>query len=174
MVHTHHAVAIGTDEACGADAARASVAAPQLVSRPRHNFRWRRGGIQQQSETDHQKSVWLSNVRSDRNCVVSSTWQLTRARIRPQILVRRPLFSGRLPCGRFSALTLRSVCVWRDAAAEAKLQNQPLNFIPELRPRHLASPIWPAFPKRNQPTSIAKSPPTAQPSIPKRTTISSI
>src|SRR6266404_9699093 len=89
MVHTHHAVAIGTDEACGADAARASVAAPQLVSRPRHNCRWRRGGIQQQSETDHQKSVWLSNVRSDRNCVVSSTWQLTRARIRPQILVRR-------------------------------------------------------------------------------------
>ncbi len=64
VVYARDAIADRADEESGPHAAETSAADPQLVPRQRHDFGRRRRGFQQQSETDHQKSVRLSHLRS--------------------------------------------------------------------------------------------------------------
>ena len=64
---------------------------PQLVPGQRDRFRRVRRGSEQQSETDDQKSLWFSHLRSHRNRPISHTWQPSRAKVHPRILLTRHL-----------------------------------------------------------------------------------
>ena len=80
------------DEEDRSQLAGASGLDPQLVPRSGHHFGRHGRGAEQQSETDYEKSVWLSHLRSHRNRVISHTWRPPRARIHPRILLRRQFF----------------------------------------------------------------------------------
>ena len=58
-----HAEPDRTDEESRFEPAGASRPDPQLVPCPRHHFGGRGRGVEQQSETDYQKSVWFSYLR---------------------------------------------------------------------------------------------------------------
>ena len=65
------------------------------------------GGSEQQSKTDDEKSVWLSDGESHRNRPISPTWRPTRARIHPQILLKRlHVFPKNLRGLRFLSIAL--------------------------------------------------------------------
>ena len=49
----------------------------------------RRGGAKQQGESDHQKSVWISDLPRRRNRPLSRTWGSARATDDPQILLTK-------------------------------------------------------------------------------------
>ena len=65
-----------------------------LVSRARRDFRGHRGGLQQQSETDHQKGVRLSLVSMPGNRSVPYTRSATGVRNYPQILLKTPTYTA--------------------------------------------------------------------------------
>ena len=76
----------------------------ELVSRARRDFRGHRGGLQQQSETDHQKGVRLSLVSMPGNRSVPYTRSATGVRNYPQILLKTPYFaSSAESVGRYPA-----------------------------------------------------------------------
>ena len=64
VVYTDDALKARTDEEGGPHFAKSSGADSQLVSSQRRTFLRRCRGVQQQSQTDHQKIVWLSHLRS--------------------------------------------------------------------------------------------------------------
>src|SRR5713226_8390165 len=80
------------DEEGRAHAAASSAAALELVSRPWGDFGRRRRGLQQQSETDHQKGLWLSVISLYRNRPVPYVGSATGAESYPQILLKTRLF----------------------------------------------------------------------------------
>ena len=74
------------------DAAQTRAAPAKLVRITGAFFRSCRG-VQQQSEIDHEKSVWVQGLRNHHNCTISSTWQSSGAKTNPQILrMRRTLW----------------------------------------------------------------------------------
>ncbi len=73
VVPTNDAIAAGTDAEGRGEPAPSSIADPQLVPRPRHDFRRHRRGPQQQGQTDHQKSIRLSDLRSRETRFISHT-----------------------------------------------------------------------------------------------------
>jgi len=76
------------------------------VSREGDHFCRNHRGIEQQSETDHEKIVRISNLQGHRNGPISKPRRPARAKLRPRILVRRPFFralaapNGRRPGAR--------------------------------------------------------------------------
>ena len=89
MVHTSHAFTVGTSEGSCAHFADTSRTAAQLVPRQRHDLSGCRRGPKQQSKTDYEKVVRFSDVRSHTNRSISQSREAARARIHPQIVVRR-------------------------------------------------------------------------------------
>jgi transposase len=89
LVQTHHALAHRTDEEGGAHAARPSAVDPELVPSQRRHLQRHRGGLQQQGQTEYQKSLRLSYFPWDGNRLASCTWRSTRATRYPQILLKR-------------------------------------------------------------------------------------
>ena len=86
--------ACADEESCQEPAATPA-ADPQLVPRLGRHLGRRRRRIQRQSETDHQKSLRLQNAAGQRNGSVSRPRTTTRARMYPQILLRRQFLSYR-------------------------------------------------------------------------------
>src|SRR6266542_6900473 len=76
------------DEEGRAHAAPSSAIALELVSRPRGDFVRCRGGLQQQSETDHEKSVRLSILSLRGNRFVPYVGSATGTGSYPQILLK--------------------------------------------------------------------------------------
>ena len=88
VVRPSHALAHRADEEGRPYVASPSTADLELVSRARRDFRGHRGGLQQQSETDHQKGVRLSLVSMPGNRSVPYTRSATGVRNYPQILLK--------------------------------------------------------------------------------------
>src|SRR5438128_1664269 len=80
------------DEEGRAHVAPSSAIALELVSRPRGDFGRCRGGLQQQSETDHEKSVRLSILSLRGNRPVPYVGSATGTGSYPQILLKTPAF----------------------------------------------------------------------------------
>ena len=100
--------ACADEESCQEPAATPA-ADPQLVPRPGRHLGRRRRGIQRQGETDHQKSLRLQNAAGHRNGSVSRPRTTTRARMYPQILLRRRKLIPRgqqLPCRKLLLFSL--------------------------------------------------------------------
>ena len=90
VVRAYHAEQDQADERRCRQPAGTSGLDSQLVPRSWQAFRRCRRRLEQQSETDYQKSVWLSHLPSHRNRPISRTWQAPRAEIHPRILLRKP------------------------------------------------------------------------------------
>src|SRR5271156_4310553 len=74
VVSTGDAFSSGAPEEGGPEPAESSAADPQLVPGPGHDLRRGRGGSELQRETDHEKSLWLSDVSRCGSRLVSPTW----------------------------------------------------------------------------------------------------
>ena len=107
VVRPSHALAHRADEEGRPYVASPSTADLELVSRARRDFRGHRGGLQQQSETDHQKGVRLSLVSMPGNRSVPYTRSATGVRNYPQILLKTREFFRKMarPAG-FEPATL--------------------------------------------------------------------
>src|SRR5438132_13479025 len=89
MVCQGNAFADRAAEESGANATVTPGAVAELVPRPRDGFSGHRGRFELQRETDHEKGVWISDVASSENRVVSSTRSAPGAGIDPRILLTR-------------------------------------------------------------------------------------
>jgi hypothetical protein len=83
VVYPHHAIEDRSDEEGGPNVASSSRVDTQLVPSGRCHFSGDCGGSEQQSKTDDEKSVWLSDGESHRNRPISPTWRPPRTRIHP-------------------------------------------------------------------------------------------
>ncbi len=83
LVHQNPALEDCPHEASGQDATAAPAPVTKLVPGQKTVFQWHRGGLQHQSETDYQKSVWISNVLCGGNRLVSCPGGITRSRNNP-------------------------------------------------------------------------------------------
>src|SRR6266496_2040067 len=90
MVRPSHALPHRADEKGCAYAAPSSTVALELVSRPRRDFGRRRRGVQQQSETHHEKGLRLSILSLRGNRPVPYAGSVTGAGSYPQILLKTP------------------------------------------------------------------------------------
>src|SRR5450759_3332881 len=86
------AFAVGTHEESGPHVTQSSAADPELVPSAGRGFRRSRGGTEQQGEIGDEKIVRFPNPRSGKTCVTSQSGTSPRARIYPQILLRRLFF----------------------------------------------------------------------------------
>ena len=91
-MYPHDAIEDRSDEEGGPDVAPSSGLDPQLVPSRGSHIGGDRRGSEQQSKTDDEKSVRLSDAESHRNCPISPTRRPPRARIYPQILLRRRFY----------------------------------------------------------------------------------
>ena len=87
LVPTGHALAHRADEKDRQDPAGPPRTHPQLF--PRQKAVLKRGGRgpQQQGQTHHAKILRFPHLSCHRNCFISRSWQITRARNHPQILL---------------------------------------------------------------------------------------
>ena len=88
VVYTRKSLSNRADAKDRQDVAQTRAAPAKLVRITGAFFRSCRG-VQQQSEIDHEKSVWVQGLRNHHNCTVSSTWQPSGAKTNPQILRMR-------------------------------------------------------------------------------------
>src|ERR1017187_9614300 len=79
----------GADEASGADAAEARRVIVELVRGPRGIIIGQRGRAELQGEIGDEESVRLPQPGGAKNRAIPSTRQVARARIHPQVLVKR-------------------------------------------------------------------------------------
>src|SRR3974390_1230759 len=84
------ALAVGTHEESGPHVTQSSALDPELVPSKGRGFCRSCGGTEQQGEIDKEKMVCFSDPRSGEPRVTSQSWTPPRARIDPQILLRRP------------------------------------------------------------------------------------
>ena len=92
LVHTLIVNPDRPDEEDRPEPAASSATDPQLVPGSRHHLVGHCRGIQRQSKTDHQKSVWLQDAAGHRNRPLSHARPITGAPVHPQILLRRLFF----------------------------------------------------------------------------------
>src|SRR3974390_1707443 len=83
------ALAVGTHEESGPHVTQSSALDPELVPSKGRGFCRSCGGTEQQGEIGNEKIVWFSDTRSGETRVTSQSWTPPRARIDPQILLRR-------------------------------------------------------------------------------------
>src|SRR5512140_1228878 len=89
MVYPHDAIQDRPHEETGQDIASPPGPDSQLVPSGGGDLGRDCRGAEQQSKTDDEKSVWLSDGESHRNRLIPPTWSTPRAGICPQILLRR-------------------------------------------------------------------------------------
>lgn len=83
VVHPGHALTHRADEEICPHHARPPRAPAQLLPCPKAVLQRRHRGAQQQSQSHHEKSLWLPDLPSDRSRALSCTWQATRAAAHP-------------------------------------------------------------------------------------------
>src|SRR5271170_374972 len=90
LVPASHALAHRTDEESRQDPARSSRANPQLFQSQKAILQRRHRGLEQQGQTDNEKSLWIPHFPRYRTRSVSRTGKTTGAKRCPQILLTNP------------------------------------------------------------------------------------
>src|SRR5215831_8923596 len=94
----NHAVPHRTHEEDRSFVTQSSRTHPKLFPRSKAAFQRRRGGLEQQSESHHEKIVWFSHLPRPRTRPVSLTWQAARTRVHPRVFLTSQ--KGNLPFRR--------------------------------------------------------------------------
>src|ERR1700739_4563530 len=92
VVHPGDAFTHRTDEEIRPHRAGPPGTDPQLLPRAKAVLQRHRRGLEQQSQSHHAKSLWLSNLQSDGNRALSCTWKPPRAANHPHFLLTKRNF----------------------------------------------------------------------------------
>src|SRR5260370_33023455 len=90
MVLTRDALADRTDEESRQDHSGSPRSHPQLLSCPERVLQRCHRGSEQQSQSHHEKILWVPDLPRNRTGPLSFTWQAARTGTHPQILLTNP------------------------------------------------------------------------------------
>src|SRR5690606_29093874 len=108
MVHSDHALENRADEEVRSHRAQSSRTVAQLLPGPQAVLQRHYRRAQQQSQSQYEKSLRLSNLPGHRTRALSCAWQITRAETRPQVLLTNLYISMMLPVARGPPLRARA------------------------------------------------------------------
>ncbi len=94
MDRAGHALMHRAHEAGCQDAAQPPRIDPELLPRKKAVLHWGRRGPEQQSQSDHEKVVRISDLPDHGNRAISCTWQTAGARTHPQVLLTKHLLNA--------------------------------------------------------------------------------